>query len=63
LSAASAATGATAITPGVPYPIRGAAGLASIPLGIASGMYERAHLYQSVTKTHPPIEGELEKLD
>lgn len=63
LSAASAATGATAITPGVPYPVRGVAGLASIPLGIASGMYERAHPYQSVTKTHPPIEGELEKLD
>jgi hypothetical protein len=63
LSAASAATGATAITPGVPYPIRGGAGLLSIPLGIASGMYERAHPYQSVTKTNPPIEGELEKLD
>ena len=63
LSGLSAVTGATAITPGVPYPVRGAAGLLSIPLGIASGMYERANPYQSVTKMRPPIEGELEKLD
>lgn len=63
LSGLSAASGLTAITPGVPLPIRGAAGLASIPLGIGSAMWERAHPYKSVTEKFPQDGlGELKKL-
>jgi hypothetical protein len=63
LSGLSALSGATAITPGVPLPIRGAAGLASIPLGLGSAAWERAHPYKSVTENYPEGSlGELKKL-
>jgi len=63
LSGLSALSGATAITPGVPLPIRGAAGALSIPLGLGSAAWERAHPYKSVTERFPQDRlGELEKL-
>ena len=55
LSAAEALTAGTALTPTVPYPIRGVAGALSIPLAGAEYLYSKyGPQYESVTKRFPP---------
>ena len=55
LSAAEALTAGVALTPAVPYPIRGVAGALSIPLGIGEYYYNKNQPeYESVTKRFPP---------
>ena len=55
LSAAEALTAGVALTPTVPYPIRGVAGALSIPLAGAEYLYSKyGPQYESVTKRFPP---------
>ena len=55
LSAAEALTAGVALTPTVPYPIRGVAGALSVPLAGAQYLYSKyGPQYESVTKRFPP---------
>jgi hypothetical protein len=55
LSAAEALTAGVALTPTVPYPIRGVAGALSVPLAGAEYLYSKyGPQYESVTKRFPP---------
>jgi len=55
LSAAEALTAGVALTPTVPYPIRGVAGALSVPLASAEYLYSKyGPQYESVTKRFPP---------